>query len=188
MQTKIKRKAKGKRGGLRPNSGRPPKVDKDQWVEANVRLRRDTVERLRVGAGSKLFGKFLQEHLDRHPPPTREQYLRLGTRRMRVPLSPEEQETRKAERERKEWEQTSPGERLLLTLLANPKKMDTDPVWVARVKLKYTKEELRHLSKNANPSYVAQLQDKLSRFEAQLVQALANKTKKRDKPRKAVSG
>jgi hypothetical protein len=90
----IKRKAKSKRGGARPNSGRPPKADKDQWVEANVRLRRDTVERLREGAGSKLFGKFLQEHLDRHPVPSHEEYLRLQTRRVRVPLSPEEREAR----------------------------------------------------------------------------------------------
>jgi hypothetical protein len=32
---------------------------------------------LRAGANSKHFGDFLQSHLDRYPPPTREQYLAL---------------------------------------------------------------------------------------------------------------
>lgn len=132
MQTK--RKAK-KRGGPRPNSGRPPKADKDKWVEANVQLRRDTVERLRAGAGSKLFGKFLQEHLDRHPVPTREEYLRLATRRMRVPPSPEE-------RERREWEKMSPSERMMTSLFKNPKKMN-DPAFVAKLKAKRDKEEAK---------------------------------------------
>jgi hypothetical protein len=133
MQTK--RKAKGKRGGARPNSGRPPKADKDKWVEANVLLRRDTVQRLRDGAGSKLFGKFLQEHLDRNPPPSREEYLRLSTRRVRVPLSPEEREAR-------EWAKLSPGERMQVSLFKNPKRMK-DPAFVARLRAKRDKEEAK---------------------------------------------
>jgi hypothetical protein len=124
-----------KRGGARPNSGRPPKVDKDKWVEANVRLRRDTVERLREGAGSPLFGKFLQEHLDRHPVPTREEYLRLQTRRMRIPLSPKEREAR-------EWAKFSPSERFQLSLLKNPKKMN-DPAFVAKLRAKRDREEAK---------------------------------------------
>ncbi len=140
MQTKTKpRKQELKpsagRGGTRPGSGRPPKADKDLWVEANVRLRRDTVQRLRDGAGSKLFGKFLQEHLDRNPPPTREEYLRLATRRVRVPLSPEEREAR-------EWARLSPGERMQLSLFKNPKRMN-DPAFVARLKAKRDKEEAK---------------------------------------------
>ena len=114
MQTNnIKRKAKSKRGGPRPNSGRPPKLDKDQWVEANVRLRRDTVERLREGAGSKLFGKFLQEHLDRFPPPSRAQYLASAEsyRKFRTPAS--ELAARRAERERKRLESLTPRGRVM---------------------------------------------------------------------------
>src|SRR5258707_9910731 len=131
MQTKTKpRKQELKpsagRGGTRPGSGRPPKADKDLWVEANVRLRRDTVERLREGAGSKLFGKFLQEHLDRNPPPSREEYLRLQTQRVRVPLSPEEREARAKKREAREWAKMDPGERMQATLFKNPKRMN-DP-------------------------------------------------------------
>lgn len=135
MQTKRKAKAKGKRGGLRPNAGRPPKADKDQWVYANVKLRRDTIVRLREGAGSPLFGKFLQEHLDRHPVPTREEYLRLATRRMRVPLSPEEREAR-------EWAKMSPSERMMSALFKNPKKMN-DPAFVAKLRAKRDKEEAK---------------------------------------------
>ena len=42
-------------------------------------LRIDTLERLRAGAGSTRFGNFLQAHLDRYPPPTREEFLALST-------------------------------------------------------------------------------------------------------------
>ncbi len=142
MQTKPKTLHRAGRGGKRPGSGRPAKVDKDKWVEANVRLRRDTVQRLREGAGSKLFGKFLQEHLDRNPPPSREEYLRLTTQRMRVPLSPEEREARAKEREAREWARLSPSERFQLSLFKNPKKMK-DPAFVARLRAKRDKEEAK---------------------------------------------
>jgi hypothetical protein len=66
---------KSKRGGPRPGSGRPPKLDKVEWKQISVFLRKKTIERLREGAGGKFFGQLLQEHLDRYPPPTRAQYL-----------------------------------------------------------------------------------------------------------------
>lgn len=59
--------------------GRPPKLNKEQYGQVTCVLRLDTIERLKEGAGSKHFGEFLQEHLDRCPPPTREQYLSLST-------------------------------------------------------------------------------------------------------------
>lgn len=58
--------------------GRPPKLNKDQWGQITCVLRHDTIERLREGADSKHFGEYLQAHLDRYPPPTREQYLALS--------------------------------------------------------------------------------------------------------------
>jgi hypothetical protein len=70
----MKKKA-DKRGGPRPNSGRPPKVDKELYAQLSCALRRDTIERLRLGANSRYVGEFLQEHLDRYPPPHRLQYL-----------------------------------------------------------------------------------------------------------------
>lgn len=64
-------------GGHRPRAGRPFKIDKDQWGQVTCILRHDTIEMLRSGADSNRFGEFLQEHLDRYPPPTREEYLKL---------------------------------------------------------------------------------------------------------------
>ena len=64
-------------GGHRPHAGRPFKVDKELWGQVTCILRRDTIEMLRAGAASNRFGEFLQEHLDRYPPPTREEYLML---------------------------------------------------------------------------------------------------------------
>lgn len=68
-------------GGHRDGSGRKPKEDKDDYVQVTVVLRRDTVEKLRAGTGSKAnrpqFGQFLQFHLDRHPLPTYEEYRYL---------------------------------------------------------------------------------------------------------------
>lgn len=45
-------------------------------------LRRDTVEKLRAGAGGKhkFFGSFLQFHLDRFPLPTHQEYLAMKQR------------------------------------------------------------------------------------------------------------
>ena len=55
--------------------GRPVKPDKGLYSQVTCVLRTSTVERLKEGANSKYFGAFLQEHLDRYPPPSREQYL-----------------------------------------------------------------------------------------------------------------
>lgn len=57
--------------------GRPPKLNKDEFGQITCVLRHDTIERLKAGADSKHFGEYLQHHLDRYPPPTREQYLAL---------------------------------------------------------------------------------------------------------------
>jgi hypothetical protein len=65
----------GRRGGARLGSGRPRKPEN---MLVTVSLRRDTVAALKAGAGGEHFGAFLQDHLDRYRPPTREEYLRLG--------------------------------------------------------------------------------------------------------------
>ena len=57
--------------------GRPPKADKDKYGQITCVLRLDTIEMLRAGANSKHFGDFLQAHLDKHPLPTRGQYLAM---------------------------------------------------------------------------------------------------------------
>lgn len=64
-----------RRGGARPNSGRPKRDDKT-WGQITCVLRKDTIAKLRAGCGgaSKHFGPFLQDHLDRHPLPDRETY------------------------------------------------------------------------------------------------------------------
>jgi hypothetical protein len=74
MKTTTKEKTWG---GHRPRAGRPFKVDKELWGQVTCILRRDTIEMLREGAASNRFGEFLQEHLDRYPPPTRGEYLML---------------------------------------------------------------------------------------------------------------
>lgn len=68
-----------KRGGARIGSGRPRKVNPEDFVQITCVLRKDTVERLREGAGGKqkFFGHFLQFHLDRFPIPTHEEYLAM---------------------------------------------------------------------------------------------------------------
>lgn len=71
---------KKKQGGSRPGSGRPVKMDKDQWGKITCVLRKDTIEKLKSGAASKHFGDFLQWHLDRYPLPKREVYLALLNR------------------------------------------------------------------------------------------------------------
>jgi hypothetical protein len=57
------------------SGGRPPKLDKAAWGQITCVLKNETIEALREGANSKHFGDFLQDHLDRYPPPTRHQYL-----------------------------------------------------------------------------------------------------------------
>ena len=71
-----KSKTNGRHAG-----GRPQKIDKGKFSQITCVLRRDTIERLREGAGSKHFGEYLQNHLDRYPPPDRAQYLWLTERR-----------------------------------------------------------------------------------------------------------
>jgi hypothetical protein len=61
-------------GGARQNSGRPPKQDKEIWGQITCVLRHDTIEKIRAGAGSRFFGEYLQDHLDRYPPPDRATY------------------------------------------------------------------------------------------------------------------
>jgi hypothetical protein len=63
-------------------AGRPPKVDKELWSQITCVLRKDTIQRLKDGVGGhKFFGQFLQDHLDRFPPPTFEQYQAYRTNR-----------------------------------------------------------------------------------------------------------
>src|SRR4029077_17009961 len=57
--------------------GRPPKLDKDKFGQITCVLRLDTIAMLRAGANSKHFGDFLQAHLDKHPVPTRSEYLAM---------------------------------------------------------------------------------------------------------------
>jgi hypothetical protein len=103
-------------------SGRPAKPDKDQFGQITCVLRLDTIERLRKGADSTRFGEFLQHHLDRFPPPSREQYLALLQRtdywtlnkRKRIPTLMASGSSRAARREaraRARYESLSPKER-----------------------------------------------------------------------------
>jgi hypothetical protein len=77
MGQKPNVKAKPRRGGPRPNSGRPRKTDSDDFIQVTCVLRRETVDRLKEGADSKFFGNFLQTHLDRFPVPSHEEYLAI---------------------------------------------------------------------------------------------------------------
>jgi hypothetical protein len=89
---------KPKHGGKRTNSGRPKKLNPDDYVQVTCVLRKDTVEKLRAGAGGKqkFFGHFLQFHLDRFPIPTHAEYLAmrdgipfermLGPKRKKTPV------------------------------------------------------------------------------------------------------
>src|SRR4029077_5989604 len=70
METALKKKSGP--GGPRANSGRPRKPEN---MLVTVSLRRTTVAALKHGAGSEHFGAFLQDHLNRYPPPSRREYL-----------------------------------------------------------------------------------------------------------------
>jgi|SRR6516164_6479834 len=74
-----------RRGGARPNAGRPKKMNREDFVQVTCILRKDTVDRLRAGAGGKqkFFGEFLQFHLDRFPLPSHEEYVAV---KQRLPL------------------------------------------------------------------------------------------------------
>lgn len=111
------------RTNVRPLGGRPPKVNKDLWGQITCVLRKDTIERLKEGAGSKHFGEYLQHHLDRYPVPNREQYLSMVqnvpyytlVKRRKVPTlmaaGSLSREARKLQKERARWERMSPEER-----------------------------------------------------------------------------
>lgn len=90
----TKKSRKSDHGGARRHSGRPPKIDKEKFGQITCVLRQDTIDRLREGADSRRFGEFLQDHLDRYPLPTRENYLALLRRG--VPIH--------RPREKKPWE------------------------------------------------------------------------------------
>lgn len=95
---------------LHVHRGRPFKEDKDEWTQVTCMLRIETLERLRAGAGSLRFGNFLQDHLDRHPPPTREQYLQLSTPYAKINVG-EPREDRQAAREQARRDRLTPEER-----------------------------------------------------------------------------
>lgn len=117
MRTKSKLKTNDRPGG------RPPKLNKSEFGQITCVLRLDTIERLKAGAGSKHFGEFLQAWLDRHPPPTREQYLSLTNRvpywttvkRKKVPTiyatSGPSKEAKKLAREQARREKLTPEQR-----------------------------------------------------------------------------
>jgi hypothetical protein len=73
----MKNNRKSTHGGARRNSGRPPKQDKAGWGQVTCVLRNDTIARMRAGAGSRFFGAYLQDHLDRYPPPDYDTYHAL---------------------------------------------------------------------------------------------------------------
>lgn len=102
--------------------GRPPKLNKAEFGQITCVLRLDTIQRLKAGADSKHFGEFLQHHLDRYPPPSREQYLAMTqnvpyytvVKRRKVPVimaSGTSKEARKLARERARRERLSPLDR-----------------------------------------------------------------------------
>lgn len=78
----MKKNSKPQHGGFRVGSGRrpgPPPPPSD-LIKVTCMLRKDTVQKLREGAGGRFFGEFLQTHLDRFPVPDRATYLALKNR------------------------------------------------------------------------------------------------------------
>lgn len=75
---KTAKQAAGTHGGYRPGAGRKGPPDPENWGPCTVMLRKDTIQALRDGAGTKAFGAFLQWHLERNPVPTHDVYLRLA--------------------------------------------------------------------------------------------------------------
>lgn len=78
-------KKKKEHGGARLGAGRPrlnPKGlgHREGWGYITCQLREDTIQKLRSGAAKvkggeyRFFGKYLQDHLDRHPLPTWDEY------------------------------------------------------------------------------------------------------------------
>lgn len=122
MPTKSKKNSRYSHPGV---SGRPEKPDKNLFMQVCCVLRKDTVARLRAGAGGtgRHFGEFLQSILDRRGIPTREQYLAqtMGVpyytlvKRKKVPTimaaAGQSKEAKKLERERARREKLTPQER-----------------------------------------------------------------------------
>jgi hypothetical protein len=81
MKSSLKKKtakpAAGSHGGYRPGAGRKGPPDPENWGPVTCMLRKQTIQALRDGAGTKAFGSFLQWHLDRHPLPPNDVYQRL---------------------------------------------------------------------------------------------------------------
>lgn len=70
-----KLKAKAKTVPLSDTGGRPVKADKHLFAQVTCVLRRETINQLRALSKSKrFFGETLQDHLDRYPLPTRQEY------------------------------------------------------------------------------------------------------------------
>jgi hypothetical protein len=101
METALKKISGSGRGGPRANSGRPRKPEN---MLVTVSLHRNTVAALKAGAASEHFGAFLQEHLNRYPPPSRQEYL-ARTNTESVSMGPSPLLIRKFLRQQKELEQ-----------------------------------------------------------------------------------
>jgi len=130
---------KPKRGGARPNSGRPRK-DTDIWGQITCVLRKDTIQKLKEGSGGKMkhFGLFLQYVLDRHPMPEREAYLQWKTMQKldgkaaqpsaRLAWEKHIRQTRaekkRQEREAREWAEATPRQRAMIRTLQKLQKED----------------------------------------------------------------
>jgi hypothetical protein len=139
-----------RRGGARPNSGRPRK-DPNIWGQVTCVLRRDTIQKLKDGCGgaSKHFGQFLQDHLDEFPLPSRELYLHkqeIKAIRAKAKLAPDYHERMRRVRE---------SERLIRELkrkrrdqLHWEKRRAEDPEWFAIME-KISRDQRREQAKKA---------------------------------------
>jgi hypothetical protein len=130
----MEKKKLHKRGGPRPNSGRPEK-DKTLWGQITCVLRKDTIQRLKEGCGGKMkhFGQFLQDHLDRHPLPDRQTYMEWkAIRLLNGKPNPERErlvrqmkrEKKRQERLTKMWTESTPKERNMIRTLQKLQKED----------------------------------------------------------------
>jgi hypothetical protein len=70
-----KKKPRAAHGGARTHAGRPKKQDAHLYTTISCVLRTETVEKLRAGADSRLFGPYLQWILDRTYLPSHEEYM-----------------------------------------------------------------------------------------------------------------
>jgi hypothetical protein len=71
----IKKLKAAKAVQLADTGGRPIKPDKHLFAQVTCVLRRETINQLRALSKSRrFFGEVLQDHLDRYPLPTRQEY------------------------------------------------------------------------------------------------------------------